>query len=134
MDPSDRLLLRTEDRPEVSLHWDRDRPVSARRGDTVSLALLGSAIGPRGGRDRWLVMGLMLLLAPFTIAKTASTGMAARNSMPLLSTSRATQMVRGMVVERTSFASRVKATVDGARGTDSLAIPAGTTVEVVYSW
>ena len=31
--------------------------------------------------------------------------------MPLLSTSRATQMVRGMVVERMSFASRVKARV-----------------------
>lgn len=34
----------------------------------VSLALLGSAIGPRGGRERWLVMALLLLLAPFTIA------------------------------------------------------------------
>ncbi|MCA9708480.1 MAG: (2Fe-2S)-binding protein [Myxococcales bacterium] len=44
MDPSDRLLLRTEDRPEVSLHWDRDRPVSARRGDTVSLALLDHGV------------------------------------------------------------------------------------------
>lgn len=40
----------------------------------VSLALLGSAIGPRGGRDRWLVMGLMLLLTPFTIAFGADWG------------------------------------------------------------
>ncbi|MBN8867049.1 MAG: hypothetical protein J0H98_05810 [Solirubrobacterales bacterium] len=34
----------------------------------VCLALLGSAVGQRGGRARWLTMGLLLLLAPFTIA------------------------------------------------------------------
>ena len=50
-------------------------------------------------------------VAPVTMAKIASTGMLSRNSMPFDSTRRATQMVRGMVVERTSFASRVKATV-----------------------
>ncbi|MCX4245925.1 2Fe-2S iron-sulfur cluster-binding protein [Paraliomyxa miuraensis] len=36
----DPLLSRTDERPDVSLRWDRDRPVAARRGDTVSLALL----------------------------------------------------------------------------------------------
>ncbi len=37
--------------------------------------------------------------------------MAATNSMPLLNTSRATQIVRGIVVDRISFASLVKARV-----------------------
>ncbi|MEM7158966.1 MAG: 2Fe-2S iron-sulfur cluster-binding protein [Myxococcota bacterium] len=35
---------RPEDHPTVSLRWDRDRVVSARRGDTVSLALLDEGI------------------------------------------------------------------------------------------
>lgn len=34
----------------------------------VCMALLGSAVGPRGSGSRWLVTGAMLLLAPFTIA------------------------------------------------------------------
>ena len=45
------------------------------------------------------------------IAKIASTGMLATNSIPFDSTSRVTQMVRGIVVERMSFASRVNARV-----------------------
>ncbi len=53
-----------------------------------------------------------------------------------------TELVRRVTVEGGDVvmrlpgadAPRVKATVDGARVTDSLAIPAGTTVEVVYSW
>ena len=42
--PADRLLARTADRPRVSLRWDRDTLVSARRGDTVSLALLDADV------------------------------------------------------------------------------------------
>ncbi|HNG57592.1 MAG TPA: hypothetical protein PLX70_09130, partial [Solirubrobacterales bacterium] len=34
----------------------------------VCLALLGSGVGQRGGRARWLVAGLLLILAPVTIA------------------------------------------------------------------
>lgn len=34
----------------------------------VCMALLGSGVGPRGGRARWLVTGLILILAPVTIA------------------------------------------------------------------
>lgn len=34
----------------------------------VCLALLGSGVGQRGGRARWLVTGSILVLAPFTIA------------------------------------------------------------------
>lgn len=34
----------------------------------VAMALLGSAIGPRGPGVRWLVIGVIALLAPFTIA------------------------------------------------------------------
>lgn len=34
----------------------------------VCLALLGSGIGPRGSQARWLVTGLLLILAPVTIA------------------------------------------------------------------
>ena len=45
------------------------------------------------------------------MAKIASTGMLATNSMPFESTSRETQIVRGIVVERMSLASRVKARV-----------------------
>lgn len=44
MIPSERLLSRTGDRPEVSLRWDRDQLVPARRGDTVSLALLDAGV------------------------------------------------------------------------------------------
>lgn len=40
----DPLLLRTDERPAVSLRWDRDRPVVARRGDTVSLALMDAGV------------------------------------------------------------------------------------------
>jgi hypothetical protein len=34
----------------------------------VCLALLGSGVGQRGGRARWLVIGLLAILAPVTIA------------------------------------------------------------------
>ncbi len=34
----------------------------------VCLALLGSGVGQRGGRAKWLVTGLLLILAPVTIA------------------------------------------------------------------
>lgn len=45
MDADERLLLRQgEDRPTVSVRWDRHRLVTARRGDTVSLALLDEGI------------------------------------------------------------------------------------------
>ena len=50
-------------------------------------------------------------VAPPTIAKSTSTGSEQRNSMPLLSTIRLTQIVRGIVVERTSCASLLKACV-----------------------
>lgn len=42
-DPGTRLV-RDGDRPEVSLRWDRHRLVPARRGDTVSLALLDAGV------------------------------------------------------------------------------------------
>lgn len=34
----------------------------------ICLALLGSGVGPRGGRARWLTMGAILVLVPFTVA------------------------------------------------------------------
>jgi len=40
----DRLLARVGDAPAVALRWDRDQLVSARRGDTVSLALLDAGV------------------------------------------------------------------------------------------
>ncbi|MDQ2699955.1 MAG: hypothetical protein M3Y23_01365, partial [Actinomycetota bacterium] len=39
---------------------------------TVSMALLGSAVGQRGGATRWFMMGVILLLAPFTISLGSS--------------------------------------------------------------
>lgn len=45
MDADERLLRRTGDaRPSVSVRWDRHRLVTARRGDSVSLALLDEGI------------------------------------------------------------------------------------------
>lgn len=45
MGVSDRVLRRDHDvSPSVALRWDRDRPVVARRGDTVSLALFDDGI------------------------------------------------------------------------------------------
>lgn len=41
----------------------------------VGLALLGSAVGPRGAGARWLAMGLLLLLAPFTMAFSSTWGL-----------------------------------------------------------
>ena len=46
-------------------------------------------------------------VAPVAIPKITSTGRLATNSIPLDSTSRATQMVRGILVDRISLASRI---------------------------
>ncbi len=51
-------------------------------------------------------------MPPNTIAKSASTGSASTNSMPFDSTMRLTQIVRGIFVDRTSFASFKKARVE----------------------
>ncbi len=40
----------------------------------VGLALLGSAVGPRGAARRWLAMAALLLLAPFTMAFSSTWG------------------------------------------------------------
>jgi len=50
-------------------------------------------------------------VAPVAIAKAAITGRLARNSIPFERMRRFTQMVRGILVERISFASRRKARV-----------------------
>jgi sarcosine oxidase subunit alpha len=44
MSRSDPFLARADERPAVSLRWDRDEPVPAREGDTVSLALLDAGV------------------------------------------------------------------------------------------
>jgi sarcosine oxidase, subunit alpha len=44
MSRSDPLLSRTDERPALALRWDRDTLVPARRGDTVSLALLDAGV------------------------------------------------------------------------------------------
>lgn len=41
---SDALLARTDERPAVTLRWDRDALVPAHAGDTVSLALLDAGV------------------------------------------------------------------------------------------
>jgi sarcosine oxidase subunit alpha len=41
---SDRLLSRADDRPAITLRWDRDEIIDAREGDTVSLALLDAGV------------------------------------------------------------------------------------------
>ena len=41
----------------------------------VGLALLGSAVGPRGLGARWLVIGVLVLLTPFTMAFSSTWGL-----------------------------------------------------------